>query len=1405
VPVAEEMLLDNDVATAVICLWAEAKEDLVNELKSAAESEGLRFHSPWTWEEGKDGFYSFDQIAGLRDVACSVTHDESSLEADHLQLASLWLSRAISPAEESVEEAEEAAAPGNGERPAEVVVSGEEEEPEAMGPATDDLLRVEETATYPDSLDSLRSELAKLSQEFQRGEEDALVAAQAALTAVKSSNLQVAAERAEELRHRLSACQAQAKLLRRMVKRAVLRLREEAAIRPDLRIEFGRDPGLSPGILDEHRLSESVDAVLDDLRRIREYNEQWQEALSELDNVRAATARILADISHWMPGDPSTTRDTLESPQRARMTLSAARELLRAAETRKEGLEDEQTHLRQLSRNRITNLIERLEELGFPIDQAVWNDQSVAQILSRDLERFSSTELARLEEVLVAQVEERALAVSSPEPQELAAQLQGDWDDETLLQLLECLAEDKRDVQAFLLVMGATAALTGSHRFGFKRPVVSSLLRGVGRLSQKTHPFQLLSALAPEFLDGWEPVDVHSEAELRLVFTAAHYAGDGLPDEFLWRFAQGEWNWPIEEMHGWDSVWQLALQGKTPSLSDEAEESQLADDMEEARSQVSQTFAREGGRYVRLNSIRNPHYANMLRAEVMPWLQEQLDTLQKLEADLQESEQNRRLQIVKRLEALVAGELVDDLGQESLEEKYDAATLSAGIHDAESFHRETALRVMEDCADSILVYGRSLLSFWRTKMKQRSAVSVHKLRAELECIPDLSPLGQAALDTIIRGARAGSEHQEQGAPRSGEWQVAEQLLSQSVFASSMPRLVGHLARTRFAWPELLDPLLEDIAAPVDPGEASRLLLECGAPDQVLLMRERIAGDIAERAEDVRREKEQELNEIEERLLEVGGNIEDLQEDRVLGRWALVYRQSTARMQEVQEASEADREAKRQQADAIMQAMLNLERELFGVRDVIPPEVYQVIDDGLTLAKKAVREARWLERVDDYLNEIRYLLKHETWPLPRVTQAYKRLEASITQESYEESALTIEELLELLEARDLEPLRLSGLAPSKNDTRVNLLHNWLSVRGFSAFRSEDLGSLERGTIKNLFRYFAQMVAMRRVLDPDGNPVAYEHPVVFSHWRLQHYKVEALRRNCVFVALPGDPPRRRDFDAFEDVLEKRDWLDVFYVVLFAPGITPKQCDRLRTTYNRQGLVILHGTAILEMVMAEAESSKPLWRLRPIMLNSTGKAEGVFQTNNSIDFMSGIFAGRDDVIRRIAFSPNDYALYGGRRIGKSSVLNEVRRQLDRHQDVAAVYVDYQGKTVLPDDRAATLVAQELAKETDFDEDVQGVDDFEDKLRHYLDNVTDLNLVLLIDEVDYYIRANSDRHVFIECLRGLSERYRSRFRVIIAGFMELYDCTLARGPSRPSSDPWSRMLDRTVSPLPNLRVKRQ
>jgi hypothetical protein len=81
-------------------------------------------------------------------------------------------------------------------------------------------------------------------------------------------------------------------------------------------------------------------------------------------------------------------------------------------------------------------------------------------------------------------------------------------------------------------------------------------------------------------------------------------------------------------------------------------------------------------------------------------------------------------------------------------------------------------------------------------------------------------------------------------------------------------------------------------------------------------------------------------------------------------------------------------------------------------------------------------------------------------------------------------------------------------------------------------------------------------------------------------------------------------------------------------------------------------------------------------------------------------------------------------------------------------------------------------------------------------MDENSQLKYALLLDEIDRYIVSNLDRHLLIETFRSLSAKYLGRFRIVVAGFMSLYNCLNQRYPNPYSanSDPWVRTFEKEV-----------
>src|SRR5690606_3393241 len=176
-------------------------------------------------------------------------------------------------------------------------------------------------------------------------------------------------------------------------------------------------------------------------------------------------------------------------------------------------------------------------------------------------------------------------------------------------------------------------------------------------------------------------------------------------------------------------------------------------------------------------------------------------------------------------------------------------------------------------------------------------------------------------------------------------------------------------------------------------------------------------------------------------------------------------------------------------------------------------------------------------------------------------------------------------------------------------------------------------------------------------------------------------------------------------------------------------------------------------------------------------------IFVTDVVVTSNKAIFVGRDRLIDRLSTGASNYALYGGRRIGKSSILVSVKEKLERRQD-HVIYHSFEGS----EDHTDLAVANRLLMKLHINTPVQRIDDFKQLLQEFLETKKDERIWFLFDEIDNYITANRHKHLLIEVFRTLANLY-GHFRVIVAGFMALYDCMEGRGPYTPISDPWPRM----------------
>lgn len=988
-----------------------------------------------------------------------------------------------------------------------------------------------------------------------------------------------------------------------------------------------------------------------------------------------------------------------------------------------------------------------------------------------------------------------------PDTRVLAAELRRDWGEHNVETLASHLALEGRSEESLLLLLIAYAAHAGQRRLELDPPVIEALLEALQYWSPETRPFELLNLTAPRLIELVRPADALTVARLCLALLVADYTGPWrLPPGCLWALSQ---TWPIPRMPGWSLLWERLLREEP---NQKVTTSTVPDDdtLLQAHKRAADMVAWDSGSFVRLRSLTMVLHPAVFCKQYMRELQARFEALQQTESWLKYRGFDVR-RIIEDLERKIRS-WTDEIADQELTDSYRVALAEAGMDDSNPFAFRTPLHVLQDCANSVVEYGQALLQYGVARMENASIPTRNELQEELESLPGLEHLGEAALNQLARTAEdMPPERNESAAEQLLIDHLLDRVLGSPACAERIPHVVGYLTANPFEFPTLLKPLLTDLTAPpVDPPNAVALLLEQEAPNQALSLADKVPLELQKQARILMQQKESEAAELQMALIKIGGAVEDLAAARSLGRWRLVRQEFARRLA----ARRAERAAASQLTQDRSHEMLEENKALtfatFDIKDLMPVEVYDLLQEGLSLACRAISRPNLQPEVQAYHDEIRTRLEREAWPLDELRNGVQHMKDLVEgRQASSPKELPAEQVLELLEHGELRRLGLSRdeLSDVAVETRCDLLTGWLTLRSIHAFESEELKPQERRAIRGLFHYFAMMTEMNQVYDPRDRPIGEEFPVVFSKWRLRYPKAAVLNRSCVLIALPGRPLRPLHMRQFEDYIAAKGFLSDEFVIVLAPGCTPQLRKRLEDSHRGGGLVVVDEQNLIDMILAEAEPGRtPLSRLRPLMIKaSNAEHVGVFSVNQLVTAWTGIFVGREEIIDRIAASGENYAVYGGRRIGKSSVLQALALRMQKNDNDKVVYHSFEGD---PDCSNSGSVLR-LARLLNLSKTVQNIGSLKPALQAYLDGTTGVNIVLLLDEIDKYIewnRRTRDKHVLIEVLRSLSERYGRRFRVVVAGFMGLYDSMHGRNPYQPASDPWQRMFN--PCPLENVGV---
>lgn len=223
-------------------------------------------------------------------------------------------------------------------------------------------------------------------------------------------------------------------------------------------------------------------------------------------------------------------------------------------------------------------------------------------------------------------------------------------------------------------------------------------------------------------------------------------------------------------------------------------------------------------------------------------------------------------------------------------------------------------------------------------------------------------------------------------------------------------------------------------------------------------------------------------------------------------------------------------------------------------------------------------------------------------------------------------------------------------------------------------------------------------------------------------------------------------------------------IFIIIVLGHALGPKNEAR----QERTGIVILDSDDIAQICM-HPELPRAFYRLvrqqtHMDLIQPYGHFGAVRRT---------MFFGRQKELARIRLNADkSYAIYGGRRVGKTSLLTRVADELSEDSSNRPVFFSAQGVKDIADFSHRLLTSllgtkvepRALTRRFDLEQ-----------LRNDLKNeilLSGKRVTVLVDEVDGLVTVDRYRgEPMMGMLRSLSEDLRDRFRFVFAGFRHLYD----------------------------------
>lgn len=985
--------------------------------------------------------------------------------------------------------------------------------------------------------------------------------------------------------------------------------------------------------------------------------------------------------------------------------------------------------------------------------------QKINHLISRIYAATSRDVFVSLSEELQQLTDEINLSLSMPDIVEAARIYQKEPDPGYLEVLIDGLAKNRRHNDVYLLLTILLSKGIWKSGTSVEKHVIDSYFIGFRDQTPSQDLFINLVAHLKEtqLLNQIKLADTKASLGVAILYlTILAVRPDALAAGDLWQIYNDE----LKSLSPfWGNLLEQTLQGNLPSIRDS--HALPSAELNQVTSFLDMDLLKEGGRYVRVRGRNSIVMTNMEQQYLLPLLDEKWQRLKNSPVGGEEW-----------------GQFKDWLSRTDANSLFEEVCHNAKIDPGSSpFYRP----LFEERIRKVLMHFERFI-----KLKE----DIHGLHVGNfvlleDVLNDLQNVGNQTGEVYIYLAQSilsnlsGTEEIHRINTISTQVILEKRLIETEYYWKEIPLAVSYIGSNDLVeegGDELVSAVVTSFADMVDRNKLAEFYLENNLPQIAEVLSP--VPDIQSRANELKQKNKETLLAMQSELKTHKQPLSESEETWLADqRWNLLFKKLDSRIEEIknQESQRADQLREKYANLVLASSKLDVPIMQAGY---IPPtskeELHAALDEIRYVGRRELGHC--IDLAENLLSEINHILDYQDANLEGVTRSHSELKDAIRNNkrslTVDPSTLNLNKYVQALRSGNYDSVGISHsvFSDSMIEDRIDLLKSWDLIKGYP-INSSLLLDHQVEDLRQFFRLFAKIVRVEYGESASGKsyPYLFRKPVVHFESNLMKSGTQALQRNLILLALTEDinPRLLKEIDR---VMDEEDWLRRGkFVIWFALNNPEMAHDWVRRRYPGKSVIVIDENAILRILFSGDNPTSTGFFKRILLRTVDTHSVSVFWYENWVDNNKSIFVGRDDWIRSIVESGQSYAVYGGRRIGKSSLLKALEGELGK-ADIKSIYIDLEGARSLNEGITA---AQDILERLGINEDCNTLSDFHRLLTKYFQKNPDSRVVVLFDELDPYIRErrkNNENHTLIETCRNLFSEHRSNVRFVMAGFIELW-----------------------------------